>query len=150
MEIHRLQFSIDVKAEKSRIWNALWEDSAYRAWAGVFSEGAYAVSDNWKVGSTVMFLGPDQSGIYSIIENHIPNKHIQFKHIGNVLKGEQQAPDEESKKWSGATESYSLIEGEESIKLLVEIDIMEEHLDFMETRFPKALEKIKNRALEQL
>ena len=59
----------------------------------------------------MLFLGPDQSGIYSLIETHIPDKMIQFKHIGNVVKGQEQPVDEETKKWSGATEMYTLTEG---------------------------------------
>jgi len=142
--INRLKFSIDIKAEKTKIWEVLWKDSLYRDWAGVFFEGSYVVADNWEEGSTVLFLAPDQSGIYSIIKKHIPNKIIQFKHIGNVVKGKEQPIDDEAKKWSGATEIYSLSEGSEGNALTVEIDVLDEHLDFMRSTFPKALEKIKN------
>ena len=97
MKIHRLQFSIEIHAEKTRIWNALWKDSSYREWASVFFEGSYIVVNNWEEGSTVHFLAPDQSGIYSRIETHIPNTMIRFTHIGNVLEGKEQAIDEETK-----------------------------------------------------
>ncbi len=142
--INRLEFSIDIKAEKATIWKALWEETSYREWAGVFFEGSYAVTDDWKAGSKVHFLAPDQSGIYSIIEKHIPNKIIAFKHIGNVVGGKEQPLDDETKKWSGATEIYTLIEGKETNTLMVEIDVMNEHLAFMTNTFPKALKKIKD------
>ena len=142
--IYRLAFSIDIKAEKSTIWKALWNESSYRDWASVFFEGSYAVTDNWEEGSKVHFLAPDQSGIYSIIEKHIPNKIIRFRHIGNVLGGKEQAIDEETKKWSGATEIYTLTEGEKTNVLAVEIDVLDEHLEFMTKTFPQALEKVKN------
>jgi len=145
--LNRLQFSIDIAAEKVKIWNALWNDNAYREWAGVFFEGSYVISNNWKKGSKVLFLAPDQSGIYSIIETHIPNKIIQFKHIGNVLNGEEQPIDDNTKLWSGATEIYRLTEGIDKNTLTVEIDVMNEHLDFMTATFPKALKKIKNNCL---
>ena len=143
MEITRLLFTIDIKAAQNKIWKALWSDSGYRSWAGIFFEGSYAISDNWEIGSTVLFLSPDQSGIYSIIETHIPNKTIQFRHIGSVLEGKEQPVDDESKKWSGATESYTLTEGSDAITLTVEIDVLDEHLDFMSKTFPKAMEKMK-------
>lgn len=142
--INKLEFSIDIKAEKTTIWKALWDENSYRKWACVFFEGSYAVADNWKEGSKVQFLAPDQSGIYSIIEKHIPNKIIQFKHIGNVIEGKEQAIDEETKKWSGATEIYMLTQGKDTHTLAVEIDVMNEHLEFMTNTFPKALETIKN------
>jgi hypothetical protein len=142
--INRLQFSIDIKAEKTKIWKALWNESFYRDWASVFFEGSYAITDNWEEGSKVLFLSPDQSGIYSIIETHIPNKIIMFKHIGNVLKGKEQPIDDETKTWSGATEIYTLTEGTDSNTLTVELDVLDEHLNFMTITFPKALEKVKN------
>ncbi len=120
--INRLEFSIHIKAEKSKIWKALWNESLYREWASLFFEGSYAVTDNWKEGGKVHFLAPDQSGIYSIIEKHIPNKIMRFRHIGNVLGGKEQPIDEESKKWSGATEIYTLAEEKHTKTLIVEID----------------------------
>ncbi len=141
--INRVQFSIEIKADKVDIWKTLWDDNSYRDWAGVFFEGSYLTSDNWVEKSKVLFLGPDENGIYSIIETHIPNKTISFKHIGNVVNGEEQPIDAQTEKWSGCTETYSLSEGKNSIKLTVEIDILDEHLDFMNKSFPKALEKIK-------
>lgn len=144
MKINRLLFSIDIKGEKTKIWKALWNESSYRDWISVFLEGSYVITDNWKEGSKVLFLSPDQSGIYSSIETHIPNKVMQFKHIGNVIKGKEQPIDDETKKWSGTTEIYTLTEGTDNNTLTVEIDVLDEHLDFMTITFPKALEKVKS------
>ena len=147
--INKLELSINIEAEKTTIWKALWEDNYYRDWADVFYEGSYYVTDNWKVGSKVMFLAPDESGIFSIIEKHIPNKVIQFKHIGNVVKGKEQTIDDETRKWSGATEIYSLIEVADSITLVIQIDVLDEHLEYMSTKFPKALERVKQNCIKQ-
>jgi hypothetical protein len=147
--INRLEFSIDIKSNKTTIWKVLWGEKYYRDWAGVFSEGSYYSGENLKEGSKVMFLGMDDSGIYSLIEKHIPNKLIQFKHIGKVVKGVEQSIDDDTRKWSGATESYSLNEGKESITLLIQIDVLDEHLEFMKKKFPKALEKVKKNCSEQ-
>ena len=142
--MERLRFSIDINTERTAIWRALWNESLYREWAGVFFDGSYVVTDEWKEKSKVHFLGPDQSGIYSIIEKHIPNKIIHFKHIGNVIGGVEQPVDDDTKKWSGTTEIYRLIESKNAIKLEVEIDIMDEHKEFMIKTFPQALKKIKD------
>jgi hypothetical protein len=142
--INRLTFSIDINADKGVIWKALWNENYYRNWANVFFEGSYAITDNWQENSKVLFLAPDRSGIYSIIETHIPNKIMKFKHLGTVVNGQEQPLDDETKKWSGATEMYTLSKEKETNKLTVDIDILDEHLDFMKSTFPKALEKIKN------
>ena len=141
--INRLEFSIDIQASKEKIWEALWDDAHYRDWSGVFGEGSHYVVEDWKVGSQIMFLASNKSGIYSIIERHVPNETIQFKHIGSVINGQEQPIDDETQKWSGATESYSLTEGSESCTLIVEIDVLDEHVEFMSTKLPIALEKIK-------
>jgi len=146
--LNHLQFSIDIKADKEKIWKALWDDSNYRDWSGVFGEGSHYVADNWGKGDTIMFLASDKSGIYSIIEKHTPNKIIQFKHIGNVLNGKEQLIDDDAIKWSGATETYSLKENPDFFTLLVEIDILEEHIEFMSNKLPVALEKIKSNSIK--
>ena len=144
MKVCRLQFSIDIKAGKTEIWKALWDEMSYRDWASVFFEGSYAITDDWKEGSKVLFLSPDQNGIYSIIKKHIPNKIMMFEHQGNVVNGKDQPIDDETKKWSGTTEMYTLTEGTDYNTLTVDIDVLDEHLDFMKNTCPTALEKIKN------
>ncbi len=144
--MNRLKFSIDILADKTKIWDALWADEFYRAWVGIFSEGSYAVTDNWKEGSKVLFLIPGQNGIYSIIEKHIPNEVMLFSHVGNVAEGKEQVVNEETKSWSGAKEMYTLKSAAEGYTLTVEIDVMDEHLDFMKETFPKALEIVKDNA----
>jgi len=141
--INRLQFSIDIKASKEKIWKALWDDTHYRDWSSVFGEGSHYVVDDWNEGSKIMFLAANQSGIYSIIERYVPNKTIQFKHIGNVVNGKEQLIDDEVKKWSGATETYSLKEGLGFFTLFVDIDVLDEDVEFMSAKLPIALEKIK-------
>lgn len=145
--INKLKFSIDIETKPSEVWRALWKDENYRSWASVFYEGSYVVCDDWCEGGMVKFLGPDQNGIYSLIEKYTINKVVQFKHIGAVLKGEKQAVDEETKKWSGAQERYELVEGEKQTTLNVALDVMDEHLEFMTATFPKALEKVRTMAL---
>ena len=143
MKINRLEFSIDIKAPKPNIWKALWKDHSYREWAKVFYKGSYVSADNWSEGSTVHFLGPDRTGIYSEILFHTPHKIIQFKHIGTVAKGKEQPIDEETKKWSGTLETYSLMEEKDAATLTIEIDILDKHLDFMKDKLPLAMERIK-------
>lgn len=149
MKINRLHFSIDIKADCSKIWTTLWNDNSYREWISAFYPGSYFMANDWKKGSKILFLGPDESGIYSSIEKHIPNKIIQFKHIGNVLNGKEQPIDDKTKTWSGATEIYKIIEEKNHNTLAVEIDVLDEHLDYMTKTFPKALEKMKSLSEEK-
>jgi len=141
--INRLEYSIDIEASSERIWNALWNDEYYRDWSSVFGAGSHFLVDDWSEGSSIMFLGTDKGGIYSNIERYLPKKVVQFKHIGVVKDGQAQPIDEEVKKWTGCTETYSLNENDDRITLLVEIDVMDEHMEFMKNKLSLALDVVK-------
>ena len=140
-----LNFLTKIKASKEKVWNVLWDDETYRKWTSTFSEGSYAVSD-WQEESKILFLSPDGGGMFSTIAKKIPNEFMSFKHLGIVKGGEEQPESEETKKWSGAMESYSLDEKNGVTELTVTVDITEPHEQYFQENFPKALENIKNLA----
>lgn len=138
----KIQFSVDINAPKEKVWNVLWDDSTYRQWTSVFSEGSYAVTD-WKEGSKVLFLSPEGDGMVSRIARKVPNEYMSFEHLGEAKNGQEQPMNEETKKWAGATENYSLKESGAITTLSVDMDITEDHHDYFNETFPKALDKIK-------
>ena len=138
----RLNFSIQISASKEKVWNILWEDVTYRKWTSTFSEGSYAISD-WKEGSKILFLSPNGEGMFSTIAKKIPYEFMSFKHLGTVKGGEEQPDNEETKKWSGAMENYSLDEKNGVTELTVTMDITEDHEQYFKDTFPKALESVK-------
>ena len=138
----KLQFSTTILAPKEKVWKVLWKDANYRQWTSAFAEGSYAVSD-WKEGSRILFLTPEGNGMYSTIARNIPANFMSFKHLGIVKNGEEQPLDEESRKWSGAYENYALFGQGGSTRLMVEIDVLEENVDYFNKTFPKALEIVK-------
>lgn len=138
----RLTFKSEIKASKSTVWNVLWNDTTYRKWASVFSEGSRAVSD-WIEGSKVLFLGAKGDGMYSTIARSIPNEFMSFKHLGEVKNGKEEPFNERTSEWAGAMENYTLKEINGLTLLTVELDVAEENLKFFMDVFPKALEKIR-------
>jgi uncharacterized protein YndB with AHSA1/START domain len=138
----QLNFSIQINTPKEKVWEVLWDDITYRKWTGTFSEGSYAVTD-WEEGSKVLFLSPGGEGMFSMIAKKIPNEFMSFKHLGTVKGGEEQPESEETKKWSGAMENYSLAEKDGVTELTVTMDITEEHEQYFTETFPKALKSVK-------
>ncbi|MEO6168892.1 MAG: SRPBCC domain-containing protein [Chitinophagales bacterium] len=134
-----LSFPIKIKAPKEKVWKVLWDDSTYRLWTGVFQEGSYAVSD-WNEGSKVLFLGPDGSGMYSLIAQSKPNEFMSFKHLGELKDGKEQPASE----WSGALENYTLKETAGVTELTVEMEVTDDFAKYFKDTFPQALEKIKS------
>lgn len=141
-----MNFSIDIKAPKEKVWEVLWDDSSYRKWAGVFNEGSHAVSD-WEEGSKVLFLGEDGGGMVSKIEKKKPNEFMSFKHLGTVHKGVEDLESAEAKQWSGAMENYTLKENGDVTELKVDLTgegtISDDFRDYFMQTFPKALEQVK-------
>jgi uncharacterized protein YndB with AHSA1/START domain len=141
----KLNFSIEIKAPKEKVWRILWDDITYRKWTGAFSEGSYAVSD-WEEGSKILFLSPNGEGMFSTIAKKIPNEFMSFKHLGTVKAGVEQPETDETKSWSGSTESYKL-EGKNGVtKLAVDMDVTEDFEQYFKDTFSKALERVKDLA----
>ena len=80
--MQKLHFSIEIEAPREKVWNVLWDDTAFRDWTSVFAEGSsYAVSD-WKEGGRIQFLDPtNNAGISSVIEKLVPHEFMSFKHL---------------------------------------------------------------------
>lgn len=140
-----LTYTIDIKAPAAKIWFVLWDDKHYKEWTSVFSLGSYAVSD-WKEGSKIQFLTPEGDGMYSVIDQLIPNKKLVFKHLGEIKKYKELASDSKKYEWSGFIESYELKEHDDTTTLTVKSDVADNFIDFMEDAFPKALKTVKNLA----
>jgi uncharacterized protein YndB with AHSA1/START domain len=138
----RLNFKIEIHASASRVWNILWADKTYRQWASAFAPETYVETD-WKEGSFIEFLGADGNGLQSSIEKLIPEKFMSFKHLNSIRNRIVQPEDEESKKWSGALENYTLTENDGLTTLDIEADIAEGYLDVFSKAYPLALAMIK-------
>lgn len=143
-----LEFKIKIKASPDKVWSVLWNDETYRKWAGVFYEGSYAVSD-WEEGGKIHFLGPNGGGMNSKIDKKIPNEYMAFKHLGEIKDFKELPIDEETEKWSGSMETYRLTPDDEFTDLVVQVDIIEKHIDYFKDTFPKGLEIVKELSEER-
>lgn len=141
--MQRLQFSILLKADRAKIWHALWDHASYSDWTSVFFPGSHAVTEAWEEGSIVMFLTPEKHGMYSRIVQHVPGERMWFSHIGGVKDGVQLPVTEADKAWSGSVENYSLEAAEEGHRLMVEVDTDAASVASMEKVFPRALERLR-------
>ncbi|MDX2302103.1 MAG: SRPBCC domain-containing protein [Microscillaceae bacterium] len=141
-----MNFKILIDAPREKVWNILWEDATYRQWTSAFSEGSYAVTD-WKEGSKVLFLGgEDGSGMVSMIAANRLHEYMSIKHLGVVKEGVEDTESEEVKKWGGIYENYTLIDLNGKTELIIDMDGIEEYLDFFQEAWPKALAKVKELA----
>ncbi len=143
MEKRHYRIEIDAPAEK--VWKVLWEKDTYTDWTGVFCEGSYVKSD-FTERSRAHFLTPGGDGMYSTVEENKENSVMSFRHIGMLKNGEEMPLDEETKRWSGAMETYRLHEAGGRTVLEVDLDITEEHVGYFDKAFPNGLQRVKELA----
>lgn len=135
-------FQVSIDAPREKVWSILWDDESYRAWTSVFHPGSHARTD-WNIGSKVLFVDNDGSGMVSMIADKVPNEFMSFKHLGEVKNWVEDTESERVKPWAGAHENYTLKTENGKTLLTVDMDIDEEYTAMFNNIFPKALDKVK-------
>ncbi len=146
--MRKVIFKISINAPREKVWKVLWNDVTYREWTAPFAEGSHAVTD-WKEGSKVLFLDPDNNGMVSKIKTNIPNKFMSIEHLGLVKGGVEDTKSEEVHQWAGAMENYTLQGENSTTELGIEVDITDEYMDMFKKIWPKALQKVKKLSEEE-
>lgn len=138
----KVQFAETIAAPPEKVWEALWGDNTYPVWTAPFAEGSRAKTD-WEKGSKVLFVNGNDEGMVAFIEEKIPNEFMSFRHAGMIDNGVEDMDSDKVKGWAGAHENYTLRPVDGGTELTIDIDITEDHLDYFNTTWPKALEKLK-------
>jgi GTPase SAR1 family protein len=144
--MEKLQFKIDINAQKEKVWDTMLEDRTYRIWTEEFTPGSHYIG-SWDEGSKILFLGPANDGklggMVSRIKENKLHKFISIEHLGEVLDGVEDTTSDRVKIWAGALENYTFIDKGDKTELVVDLDINEEFKEMFEGMWPKALQKLK-------
>lgn len=147
--MQKLNFSIEIKAPKEKVWDTMLEDKTYRVWTEAFMPGSHYIGD-WNKGSKILFLGPGQNGemggMVSRIKENKLYEFISIEHLGIVQDGKEDTTSDAIKGWAGALENYSFSETGGVTKLSVEMDSNEDYAEMFNGMWPKALQKLKELA----
>lgn len=139
----RLEFSVEIKASKEKVWDILWNDESYRVWTASFIPGSYYEGEIIQ-GNNIRFLSPGQHCLFAVVEKVIPFQSIHFMHFGLVLDGVSQ----DKTFQDDSIEYYDLLEIESGTKLTVKINTEDEYITYFSNSFPKALNVVKQLAEE--
>lgn len=138
-----MQFTIEIKATKEKIWSTLWADKTFREWASIIDEGLYMVGE-MKEGSKIQFISSVSGyGVTSSIEKLTPNEFVLFRHITDTKESGKQSRENE---WTGGMESYLLTENDGGTTLIVKLDVPNQQEEIFKNKLPRALERVKKLA----
>lgn len=140
--IKKIVFIQEIKASAETVWNKMWDKKSYTDWTTPFCAGTYFTGEI-ELGSRIHFIAPSFDGMYSDVFYLIPNKLIIFKHIGNLKDLKELPIDAEAERWTGSFETYKLNEVHGVTTVTAEIDCVPEYINYMEEKFPLALQELK-------
>lgn len=147
--MNKLQFTISIHALVAMVYaNMLGTNSksTYEQWTSMFNPTS-TYEGSWDKGSKILFVGVDEHGekggmVSRIVEN-IPNRFVSIQHYG-LLKADEEITDgPDVEKWANGFENYTFEENNGITTVTVDLDTVEEFVDYMNEHYPKALDKLK-------
>ncbi len=145
----QLQFKIEIQATAQKVYETMLginDKKTYEHWTSAFNPTS-TYEGSWDKESKILFVGCDENGkkggmVSKVVENE-PAKYVSILHYG-FLDGENEiTTGEEVEKWAGGHENYSFQESNTITTLTVDIDTIDDYLDYFNKTYPKALEKLK-------
>lgn len=81
-----LEFSIDIAAPVARVWDCMFDPTAYRDWTSAFCEGSY-YEGSWEAGRRLRFLDPQGFGTEAIVDEHVLHERLSLRLVGEIKDG---------------------------------------------------------------
>jgi hypothetical protein len=145
----KLQFKISINAPVTKVYDLMLgikNKSTYEQWTALFNPTS-TYEGNWDKGNKILFVGVDEKGekggMVSRIAENIPNRFVSIQHYGLLQAGKEITEGPEVEKWANGLENYTFEESNGASIVTIDLDVIEEFLDYMNESYPKALEKLK-------
>lgn len=147
--MQKLQFKKEIKASAQKVYETmlgLKDKATYEYWTATFNPTS-TYEGSWNKGSKILFVGVDENGqkggMVSEIAENKPANFVSIRHYG-VLDGDKEVTSgEQVEKWTGGHENYSFQENNGITTVTVDMDTIDEYLDYFNNTYPKALDKLK-------
>ncbi|MDO5636616.1 MAG: SRPBCC domain-containing protein [Myroides sp.] len=146
----RLKFTTTINASAQKVYDnmlGLTNKETYNQWVAVFNPTS-TFEGSWEKGSKIYFVGYDENGnkagMVSEIVEHIPAEFVSVRHYGFLQDGKEITTGELVEKRSGGFENYTFSETNEITTVTVDLDTIDEYLDYFSESYPKALVALKN------
>ena len=153
--MQKLQFKKEINASAQKVYETmlgLKSKATYEYWTATFNPNS-TYEGSWNKGSKILFVGIDEnakkSGMVSEIVEHKPANFISIRHYGFLEGDTEVTTGEQVEKWAGGHENYSFQEHNGITTVTVEMDTIDEYLDYFNNTYPKALDKLKEISEQQ-
>lgn len=145
----KLQFKIEINARAQKVYETmlgLKDKATYEYWVSAFNPTS-TYEGSWEKESKIYFVGTDENGkkggMVSEIEEHQPSKFVSIRHYGFLVGDTEVTTGEQVEKWAGGHENYTYQENNGTTTLTVDMDTIDEYLDYFEKTYPAALGRLK-------
>jgi hypothetical protein len=147
--MEKLQYKVSIQAPVAKVYDmmlGLSNKETYEQWTFLFNPTS-TYEGNWEKGSKILFLGVDEKGekggMVSRIAENLVNRFVSIQHYG-LLKGDVEVTEgEDVEKWANGFENYTFEDNNGSTTVIVNLDTVEDFVDYMNEHYPMALEKLK-------
>ncbi|RZJ53132.1 MAG: SRPBCC domain-containing protein [Flavobacterium sp.] len=147
--MQKLQFKKDIKASAQKVYETMLglnDKATYEYWVATFNPTS-TYEGNWDIGSKIRFVGTDENGkkagMISEIAANKPASFVSIRHYGFLDGDTEVTTGEQVEKWAGGHENYSFEENDGITTVTVEMDTIDDYLDYFNSTYPKALDKLK-------
>ncbi len=147
--MQKLQFKVSIQAPAAKTYDLMLgisSKSTYEQWTSLFNPTS-TYEGSWNKGSKILFVGVDdkgeKGGIVSKIADNIPNQFVSIQHYGLVQGNKEITEGPDVEKWANGYENYSFEENNGTTTVTVDLDTTEDFLDYMNEKYPKALNRLK-------
>jgi hypothetical protein len=137
-----LHFSVVIDAPRPHVWYCMLGPETFKQWTAPFAEGSY-FEGSWEQGERIRFLTPNGEGMTSTIVENRPYEFVSIKHLGIVKDGVEDTESEAARAWTPAYENYTFFDRSDSTELRIDVDVAPDYEDYMNTAWPRALERLK-------
>ncbi len=145
----KLQFKKDISASAQKVYETLLglkDKTTYQYWTAAFNPTS-TFEGSWNKGSKILFVGTDENGkkggMISEIVEHLPASFVSIRHYGFLDGDVEVTTGEQVEKWAGGHENYTFQENNGVTTVTVEMDSVDDYLDYFNSTYPNALSKLK-------
>jgi hypothetical protein len=147
--MQQLQFNKEINASAQKVYETmlgLKDKATYEYWTAAFNPTS-TYEGSWTKGSKIHFVGVDENGkkggmVSEVTENQ-PARLVSIQHYGFLDGDTEVTTGEQVEKWSGGQEIYRFEEKNGLTTVIVDLDAIDDYLDFFNNTYPKALDKLK-------